>query len=167
MDTDKVVQACLEDVWQTLATRSLRFFRPGQYTILAGIVLSNGDRDYKCISLGTGSKCLPQAHLPHAGEALHDSHAEVIARRGAIHWFLREMCQSNEYKSQWLLYSPDDRRWHLKESVQVHMYVSTLPCTSAILSDGGVSLIANPRRRCIDVIAVVRAGRTNGCSQIV
>ncbi|KAF8488931.1 hypothetical protein F5888DRAFT_1750230 [Russula emetica] len=41
---------------------------------------------------GAGVKCLPTSCLPVRGDALHDSHAEVIARRGAIRsWLLEEV----------------------------------------------------------------------------
>ncbi|KAF8491311.1 hypothetical protein F5888DRAFT_1736172, partial [Russula emetica] len=45
------------------------------------------------LSPGAGVKCLPTSCLHvRGGDALHDSHAEVIARRGAIRpWLFEEV----------------------------------------------------------------------------
>jgi tRNA-specific adenosine deaminase 1 len=44
----------------------------------------HADARFRCISLGTGIKCLPKSKVSSDGKLLHDSHAEVIARR-ALH----------------------------------------------------------------------------------
>lgn len=105
------------------AYTSLRYKPPqNQYTILAAFVLfrpshnnsDDNDRRHlsptgvsysssvpvaKVISLATGSKCLPTERFPLQGDALYDSHAEVLARRGARRWLLEEisrMCTSSD-----------------------------------------------------------------------
>jgi tRNA-specific adenosine deaminase 1 len=71
--------------------------QPGKYTVLASFALhDDSDRARtaavpRLLSLGTGAKCLPTCRLPQRGDALHDSHAEVIARRGAVRWLLEEV----------------------------------------------------------------------------
>jgi len=66
--------------------------QPGKYTVLASFALHDPrTRRTRLLSLGAGAKCLPAARLPQRGDALHDSHAEVIARRGAIRWLLEEV----------------------------------------------------------------------------
>ena len=48
-------------------------------------------KDVKVLALATGSKCLPEVDLPTDGSLVHDSHAEVLARRCFIRcgtWFL-------------------------------------------------------------------------------
>lgn len=106
---------------------------PQQFTVLAAFVLQdtvNADA-LKVVSLGTGSKCLPSARLQHGGDALHDSHAEVLARRGAVRWLLEEVertCTGAE-ESSWIERCAPER-FRLKPSVRVWLYVSTLPCTS-------------------------------------
>lgn len=108
---------------------------PQQFTVLAAFVLqdpANADA-LKVVSLGTGSKCLPGARLQHGGDALHDSHAEVLARRGAVRWLLEEVertCSGGE-ESRWIEEIPyESRRFRLRPGVRVWLYVSTLPCTS-------------------------------------
>ena len=106
-------------------------FKPpdGQFTILAGFVLRSAE-SLKVISLGTGSKCLPASRLPHNGDALHDSHAEVLARRGAIRWFLEEIarsCSTSAATSTWIR-RREDGKFALREGTTLIMYISTVPC---------------------------------------
>ena len=65
----------------------------GQWTIVAGIVMSRTNAEPRVVALGTGTKCLtaPQVTADHAGECLHDCHAEVIARRALRHFFTDEV----------------------------------------------------------------------------
>lgn len=116
--------------------RSLPLQPPAQqYTILASFFLVSGaDAQYKIVSLATGTKCLPAARLPVDGESVHDSHAEVLARRGAIRWFLEEIgrchavtTESAPFQSNWIFPS-DDGRYALKDGVRLVLYVSTVPC---------------------------------------
>lgn len=110
-------------------------FKPpdGQFTILAAFVLGTPETS-KVISLGTGSKCLPASRLPKTGDALHDSHAEVLARRGAIRWFLEEIVRSNPTNTPESCSSPwirrgEEGRYALAPGVELGLYVSTVPCT--------------------------------------
>ena len=131
---------------------SLSFSPPAsQYTVAASFFLTHSSLPAcKVISIATGTKCLPTTRLPSRGEAVHDSHAEVLARRGAIHWFLEEIgrCHrsstpnvtidgtdsdvnlNNSYQSDWICQSSrHDQYYELRDGVQIHLYVSTVPCT--------------------------------------
>lgn len=124
-----------------------------EWTILAGVCLVlDGDRDRDGdggrvlpIALGTGTKTLPyEAVRSVPGDALHDSHAEVLARRGARRWIaeriMLEASMGGEPEDQQdaqldgipRLFQRDDatRRWRLKSNVKVWWYISTLPCES-------------------------------------
>ena len=102
---------------------------PRQFTILAAFVLSNPTGDLQVISLGTGSKCLPGIRLENGGNAVHDSHAEVLARRGAVRWLLEEVRRVGQKgeASAWIAQQPDGK-FAPRPGVLVHLYVSTLPC---------------------------------------
>ncbi|KAG9050016.1 hypothetical protein FS837_007995, partial [Tulasnella sp. UAMH 9824] len=149
VDTDAIAQLCIS------AYLGLpKSFHPAprsngtpQWCILAGIVLSKpttfSSSDsflpsiepdcLKCISLGTGTKCLPEVKLPPNGDLLHDSHAEVLARRGAIRWLYEEIVRwkQGQGSSDWIERDEEHGLFDLKRGVQVHMYVSTLPCGDA------------------------------------
>ncbi|KAI0092452.1 adenosine deaminase editase [Irpex rosettiformis] len=104
---------------------------PNQFTILAAFVLLAETRSPKLISLATGSKCLPASKLQIGGDFVHDSHAEILARRGAIRFFLEEIGRANESaeKSEWI--EPEEGKFKLKEGVDLLLYVSTPPCGDA------------------------------------
>ncbi|KAF9482006.1 adenosine deaminase/editase, partial [Pholiota conissans] len=110
-----------------------------QWTILASFFLTRRDNleDMKIISLATGTKCLPASRLSPRGEAVHDCHAEVLARRGALKWFLEEtkrICadaDSAQYQSPWLIQRPRDGKITLRAGVQLNLYISTIPCGDA------------------------------------
>ena len=109
-------------------------FKPptGQYTILAGFVLVSPDR-HQVISLATGSKCLPANRLSGRGESVNDSHAEVLARRGALLWLFDEVGRIRDGSagetSPWIERHPPGK-YRLRDTVRIHMYISTVPCTS-------------------------------------
>ncbi|KAF8592474.1 adenosine deaminase/editase [Ramaria rubella] len=112
----------------TLSLYSALKFRPAnpaQYTILSSFTLIHRSGSIAPISLATGSKCLPAARLSTNGDAVHDSHAEVLARRGAVRWLMKEMCRSATKRSAWLEPKASGK-WGLKDGVSVHMYISTL-----------------------------------------
>lgn len=113
-------------------------FRPSseyQFTVLAAFVLVRSidgvDSHLKVISLATGSKCLPKSRLPPSGDALHDSHAEVLARRGVIRWLYEEVQRSHAgglTASEWIEHRQESGKYGLKDAVELHMYISTIPC---------------------------------------
>ncbi|TFY58691.1 hypothetical protein EVG20_g8053 [Dentipellis fragilis] len=109
--------------------------QPGKFTILASLTLisrTSGKPKVKVISLGTGSKCLPAARLPPRGDALHDCHAEVLARRGFVRWALEEIARdaANPGSSEWFERGPDGL-YSLVNGAELVLYVSTVPCGDA------------------------------------
>lgn len=96
-----------------------------QFTILASFYLTRqincSKTNFKPISLTTGTKCTPAAKYSPRGELLHDTHAEVLARRGAV----------RVTESGILSDSDDNPPYCLRPGVSLHMYVSTLPCGDA------------------------------------
>lgn len=107
-------------------------------------------RRFHLVALASGAKVLPFARLPPAGDTLHDSHAEVLARRGFKRWLIDEAARvartshgspggvdldsgpqnpkdDTVYRSEWMEWDADSRRFRLRPGVQVWMYISTLP----------------------------------------
>src|ERR1700710_957144 len=84
----------------------------GTFTILAAIALTSAESltQPKIIALATGCKCLPKDKLPLQGEAVHDSHAEVLARRCAVRWLFEEIDRAIlSGGSHWVSRSTDGR----------------------------------------------------------
>ena len=83
---------------------------PTEWTILAGLAASRphggggagaGERDdaaaeVAVVALATGSKCLSASKLRPDGRALHDSHAEVLARRSLVHFLQTQLLLLSE-----------------------------------------------------------------------
>ncbi|KAH1256128.1 tRNA-specific adenosine deaminase TAD1 [Glycine max] len=92
------------------------------------------------VAMGTGTKCLGRSLLRTCGDVVHDSHAEVIARRALI----SKHAPSNGGKR----FKLDDGnspfeldpgclnkgKYSLKKDWKLHMYISQLPCGDASLS---------------------------------
>jgi tRNA-specific adenosine deaminase 1 len=113
--------------------------QPGKHTVLASFALHDTHSGrVQLLSLGAGVKCLPASRLPVRGDALHDSHAEVIARRGATRWLLEEVRRdalaqgqnahsTTSSKSAWVC-ARDDGLYVLRDNVHLWVYASTVPC---------------------------------------
>ncbi|KAH7047686.1 adenosine deaminase/editase [Linnemannia elongata] len=138
-----------------------------EWTILAGIVMATPVKDQhttgtngtenieesiqaevvweiECISLATGSKCLPQGKQSPRGDLLNDCHAEVLARRGFNRWCLHEMLRSVvEVDNLKKIFKYLEARGHdaqqeksplfelTNAGTQFHLYVSQAPCGDA------------------------------------
>jgi tRNA-specific adenosine deaminase 1 len=99
------------------------------FSVLAAFyVLDDRNGETMIVSIATGSKCLPTAKFSNTGNTVHDFHAEVLARRGAVRWLMQEMLHGSE--SQWLEWDEPKQLWRLRDMMSIHMYVSTLPCMS-------------------------------------
>lgn len=118
----------------------------GTYTILSALALSSPDPGLpaQIIALATGCKCLPRDRLPEQGDALHDSHAEILARRSALRWCLEEMRRYGLRggQSQWLARDRDGM-FRLKQGVHMIMYISTPPCERSLVPTYSQSHIRN------------------------
>ncbi|TFK29328.1 adenosine deaminase/editase [Coprinopsis marcescibilis] len=114
--------------------KSLSFVPPhSQFTVLASFFLVNEvTRQHKTISIATGTKCIPGSKLSNRGELVHDSHAEVLARRSALRWLFEEIIRtSSDQESQWLARCRGTGKFRLRDNVTLCLYVSTLPCGDA------------------------------------
>ena len=94
------------------------------------------DTTITVVSCATGTKCTAvPAHTLHADAILHDSHAEVLARRGLVRVLWQEIIMhNNNNKDATLLLAQVPNSSHcyqLRENVQLHLYVSDSPCGDA------------------------------------
>jgi hypothetical protein len=82
------------------------------------------------ISLGTGLKVLPATKLPRLGDTVHDSHAEVLARRGFVRWLIAE-CETiaigGTSQTGHSVLEHSEGKFRLRQGVEIWLYVSTLP----------------------------------------
>ncbi|KIR31668.1 tRNA-specific adenosine deaminase 1 [Cryptococcus deuterogattii MMRL2647] len=91
------------------------------------------------VSLGTGVKVLPHQKLPPLGDAVHDCHGEVVARRGFVRWLIlqaallhqKENGQIDQGSHALYVERGENGKLKLKDGVDVWLYVSALPCGDA------------------------------------
>ncbi|CAF3609451.1 unnamed protein product [Adineta steineri] len=134
----------LSNIHDYIALRSLSKFQDlnvnelllGRKTLACILMVTNGQFDQACvISIGTGNGCLAETNLTYAddGTALHDCHAEILARRGLIRYLFEQIKQSKDSKSSIFQYNTTINKYELHENITFHMYISSLPCGNASL----------------------------------
>ena len=148
------VASCALDHYHNHLTKKAKP-KPGQeWTVFAAIVAFHRTDDQMwVVSSATGTKCTAQRH----GEfILHDSHAEVLARRGFIRTLFNEIKEKeswNNYEAskngkadkRYLLEVGDDneksateidstrktKQYKLDSNIEIHLYISDSPCGDA------------------------------------
>ncbi|PNY12211.1 tRNA-specific adenosine deaminase 1-like protein [Trifolium pratense] len=125
-----------------------------EVTVLAAFLLSSPSNELKVVALGTGTKCIGRSLLRPYGDIVHDSHAEVIARRALIRFFYTQIqylsetssnsgpsngCKRFKVDDDNLAFELDQgcldkRKYTLRSGWKLHMYISQLPCGDASLS---------------------------------
>ncbi|KAI9264436.1 adenosine deaminase/editase [Sporodiniella umbellata] len=128
-----IVNACLLK-YKQLPKQGKPIFHKNkaEWTVLASIVMvQHSTQSLKVVSLGTGLKCLPFSKLCKSGNTLHDSHAEVIARRGFIKFLIEQMSVDLDHTS---IFQLENEKLALKSDYSFHMYISQSPCGDASMT---------------------------------
>ena len=94
------------------------------------------------VSIGTGNSCLDETNLSYAddGTAVHDCHAEILARRGLIKYLFQQIKQCQEENFSIFISDSTPNKYQLRENITFHMYISSLPCGNASLNISSNSL---------------------------
>ena len=111
----------------------------GEWTVLAGFVVSFPTAAPKVVALGTGTKCLTatQVGADTSGSCMHDTHAEVCARRSLLLYLMAEVERSMDSTSSTILQPiADGHGFELRPGVELHMYSSAPPCGDSAVVDG-------------------------------
>ncbi|CAF3502282.1 unnamed protein product [Rotaria sp. Silwood1] len=106
----------------------------GRKTLACMLMIIDGQYEQaRVISIATGNSCLDETNLIYAddGIALHDCHAEILARRGLIRFLFEEIKQSKDNKSSIFEYNSIINKYQLHDNITFHMYISSLPCGNA------------------------------------
>ena len=112
-----------------------------EWTHLAGVVsFDKQTKEVRVLSLGTGTKCLGGTKDERGTEGclLHDSHAEIIARRSLLRLFYEEILSKRD--SLLIPIEEQEKKYQLKESLCLYMFVSSPPC-------GLAAHVADPIKR--------------------
>lgn len=144
--SDRIAQSSIS-LYETLPKHgkpSVRDNGVPEWTILSVISLvvrqpSTFDSDHSDVvipvSLGTGVKVLPHQRLPPLGDAVHDCHGEVVARRGFVRWLIFQAALLDQKENGEIGQGPralyvergENGKLKLKDGVDVWLYVSALP----------------------------------------
>lgn len=110
--------------------------------VLAGIVMTldpaivPGHPEAQALCVATGTKCINGEYLSSQGTSLNDCHAEVIARRSLLRFLYAQLqlhldSDSAKRESSIFQLRDDGQGFRLKDSIQLHLYISTAPCGDA------------------------------------
>ena len=104
-----------------------------EHTTLAGVALSFEDKGETSdravfVVLATGTKCLPEVARIRGGFAVHDSHAEVLARRTLVRWLMDEIFAMHMGKPSKVFEKGAGGLINLRQGVKFHLVVSAAPC---------------------------------------
>ncbi len=111
------------------------------FKVLAAFVITNDNdsNDIQVISVGTGNKCVAGESIRFDRYVVHDSHAEVVARR-ALKCFLYEnlslisRTSETEYNKKIILEKmPNSKGYRLKTNLKLHLFITSPPCGDARL----------------------------------
>ena len=105
-----------------------------EWTVLSGIIAKLPDESFRLLSVGTGTKCLGKSQRNEDGWVIHDSHAEVLAKRAFQRYLHLEIADCNKYRdgkphSDSILQRIDEKTFELKW--KLYLYVSETPCGNA------------------------------------
>ena len=127
--------------------------QPGRKVIACFIMEDrDDDSELQVISFGSGTRCITGERMSMKGDVVNDSHAEVIARRGLVRFFYKQLHKfyANESGTIFELAGDetmdtqqglsDTDRWSepsvdhacvrakIKDNFKFHLYISTAPC---------------------------------------
>jgi tRNA-specific adenosine deaminase 1 len=146
-----------------------------EWTLLAAfLVTPSPGAPPRVVALGTGTKCLTASARSPAGDALHDCHAEVVARRALLLWLYASLAAAaargaHEQQEEEKEDDDDDdaclfvrqqaggdgstvasASFALRPGAELHMYISQTPCGDASICGarcGGTAAHAAPAAR--------------------
>lgn len=100
----------------------------GEWTLLSCFVKEENET-LEVVALGTGSKCLGEKQLSSEGMLVHDSHAEVVARRAFMVYLLEQV--EKAVKGDNSVVEVTSSKFKLKRGIYFHFYASHTPCGDA------------------------------------
>lgn len=128
------------------AQLGFKLHRPGEWTVLAGIIMTDervkGDAREQVVSLASGLTCLPDlspspsadsgdgiGDAPLTWQVVRDMHAEVLARRGLIAFIYSQILAAQQGRPS--IMQRVESKFSIREGVSFTMYTSQAPCGEA------------------------------------
>ena len=107
--------------------------------------------NFQVVALGTGSKCLGENEVSLDGSLVHDSHAEVVAKRAFVTYLLHQLEKALQRAQQNVLpdacltedfifnYDKTCQQFRLRNGIKFHFYSSHPPCGDATIAPKSTS----------------------------
>ena len=127
---DRVARLC-EEKFTQLAAHMDNACTLGK--MIAGVVTEReAEGEMVVVALGAGHKTLVKKNMKKDGSVVVDSHAEVAARRSLLRYLYNqlELCAQGKERESIMCKLPGGR-YKVKNSISLHMYISTPPCGDA------------------------------------
>ncbi|XP_030060937.1 tRNA-specific adenosine deaminase 1 [Microcaecilia unicolor] len=84
------------------------------------------------VAMGTGTKCIGQSKMSRIGDALNDSHAEVVAKRSFQRYLLHQISLAvSQKQSSIFIPAVETGKWKLKPEISFVFFTSHTPCGDA------------------------------------
>lgn len=88
--------------------------------------------EYELISLGSGTRCLPDGIITDEFEdcLVHDMHAEVVCRRSFVSFILQKLIEimNNNQSNRYLLFDDKHDKYFWNPELELIFYTSQSPC---------------------------------------
>ena len=130
---DDIVQLIL-DSYAKLPKKGKPCLDKKEWTVLSAFVLQRPDQGLKVVALGTGTKCLGQNEVSSKGDLVHDSHAEVIAKRAFVLYLIEEVHVAFKGHENSIFEVDKSKKARLKNDHIFHFYSSFPPCGDATIA---------------------------------
>ena len=131
--TDEIVQLTL-DFYAKLPKKGKPCLDKKEWTVLSAFVLQRPNKDPEVVALGTGTKCLGKDEVSPNGDLVHDSHAEVIAKRAFVLYLIEEVSKAFEGQENTIFEVTQPKKVKLKSDFTFHFYSSFPPCGDATIA---------------------------------
>ena len=107
----------------------LSIAQPGRKVVAGFVMTSPNCPNPTVVAIGTGTRCIEGDKLSLEGTVVHDSHAEVVARRSLMRFMYRQL--HSHYQKGASIFVPSSvqpGKLDVKKGVEFHLYISTAPC---------------------------------------
>ncbi|XP_028399932.1 double-stranded RNA-specific adenosine deaminase-like [Dendronephthya gigantea] len=102
--------------------------------VIACMIMKTSDQDPgQVVSLGAGNRCITGQRISLEGKKVNDSHAEIVARRGLMRVFYKELKKCFNGEDSIFIRQRNVPKISLKDGITFHLYISTAPCGDGAL----------------------------------
>lgn len=130
---DEIVQLVL-DLYEKLPRKGKPTKDKKEWTVLSAFVQIQGCKK-QVVALGTGTKCLGQGEVSFKGDLVHDSHAEVIAKRSFVSYLMDQLLKCQNKQEDDGIFEPlKNGTFRLKDNIHFYFYTSFPPCGDATIA---------------------------------